>query len=103
MRRSVQCVWQRLAFLGFLIGVAHIETTRCSNHAISTEGMYQPTVAAHTCSSACRNRYGDVVLVVMFNVAFPGWLEVHKQVSAAYKPLFRQIVYTGFHLQVACP
>ena len=36
----------------------------------------------------------------MFNVAFPGWLEVHKQIRAAYTPLFRQIVYTGFHRQV---
>ncbi len=58
----------------------------------------------HSCLShmlaCCRYRYSDVVLVVMFNVAFPGWLEVHKQISAAYKPLFRQIVYTGFHLQV---
>ena len=51
--------------------------------------------------AACRNRYSDVVLVIMFNVAFPGWLEVHKQLRAAYRPLFRQIVYTGFHRQVA--
>ena len=41
-----------------------------------------------------------MVLVIMFNVAFPGWLEVHKQLKAAYTPLFRQIVYTGFHRQV---
>lgn len=62
-----------------------------------------PTVAAHTCRCVFRNRYGDVVLVVMFNVAFSGWLEVHEQLSAAYKPLFRQIVYTGFHRQVYWP
>ncbi len=41
-----------------------------------------------------------MVLVIMYNVAFPGWLEVHKQIRAVYKPLFRQIVYTGFHRQV---
>ena len=50
--------------------------------------------------AACRNRYSDVVLVIMYNVAFPGWLDVHKQVRAAYRPLFRQIIYTGFHRQV---
>ncbi len=37
----------------------------------------------------------------MFNVAFPGWLEVQKQLRAAYIPLFRNIVYTGFHHQVS--
>lgn len=47
-----------------------------------------------------RNRYGDVVLVVMFNAVFPGWLAVQKQLSQAYTPIFRQIVWTGFHLQV---
>ena len=39
----------------------------------------------------------------MFNVAYPGWLGVHKQLRAAYTPLFRQIVYTGFHRQVTDP
>ena len=37
------------------------------------------------------------------NVAFPGWLEVQKQLRAAYTPVFRQIVYTGFHRQVTYP
>ena len=55
------------------------------------------------CQLACRNRYSDVVLVIMFNVAFPGWLEVQKQLRAAYTPVFRQIVYTGFHRQVTYP
>ena len=68
------------------------------------KGAYRrPKLVSHTCWPQCRNRYSDVVLVIMFNVAFPGWLDVHKQISAAYKPLFRQIVYTGFHRQVNCP
>ncbi len=53
------------------------------------------------CCVACRNRYNDVVLVIMFNMAFPGWLEVQKQLRVAYIPLFRNIVYTGFHHQVS--
>lgn len=49
---------------------------------------------------ACRNRYHDVVLVVVYDKRFGDWLVVHERLKKAYTPLFRQIVYTGFMLQV---
>ena len=49
---------------------------------------------------ACRYRYHDIVLVVVYDKRFNGWLEVHERLKKAYTPLFRQIVYTGFMLQV---
>lgn len=72
----------------------------CSRVLPLTRHPVKLTDIPQTCWRACRNRYNNVVLVVMFNVAFPGWLEVQKQLRAAYTPLFRQIVYTGFHRQV---
>jgi len=43
------------------------------------------------------------VLVVIYEKAFNGWLEVHERLKKAYTPLFRQIVFTGFMLQVRIP
>ncbi len=40
------------------------------------------------------------MLVVVYDKRFNGWLEVHERLKKAYTPLFRQIVYTGFMLQV---
>ena len=77
--------------------------TAC-NRMLAREGITPSLQSSlRCCWPTCRNRYTDVVLVIMFNVAFPGWLEVQKQLRAAYTPLFRQIVYTGFHHQVTCP
>lgn len=51
-------------------------------------------------SPQCRNRYHDIVLVVVYERAFTGWLEVHALLKKLYAPMFRQIVFTGFLLQV---
>ncbi|CAL5222166.1 g4491 [Coccomyxa viridis] len=48
-------------------------------------------------------RYHDIVLVVVYDKRFNGWLEVHERLKKAYTPLFRQIVYTGFMLQPEFP
>ena len=42
------------------------------------------------------------MLVVVYDKRFNGWLEVHERLKKAYTPLFRQIIYTGFMLQVRC-
>ena len=51
---------------------------------------------------ACRYRHHDIVLVVVYDQRYKGWLEVHERLKKAYTPLFRRIVYTGFMLQVRC-
>ena len=73
--------------------------SKVTPHAAECSPLPRPhTYLKRAC--ARRYRYNNVVLVVMFNVAFPGWLDVQKQLRAAYAPLFRQIIYTGFHRQV---
>ena len=49
---------------------------------------------------ACRYRYHDIVLVVVYDKRFGDWLAVHERLKKAYTPLFRQVVYTGFMFQV---
>ena len=49
---------------------------------------------------ARRYRYHDIVLVVVYQSAFTGWLEVHDRLRKAYRPLFRQVVFTGETLQL---
>ena len=44
--------------------------------------------------------YYDIVLVIVYEKRFSGWLDVHERLKKAYKPLFRQIVFTGFMIQV---
>ena len=41
-------------------------------------------------------RHRDVILVIVFNSDFPGWLDVYRALREAYRPLFSKIVYTGF-------
>lgn len=40
-------------------------------------------------------RFREIVLVIVFNVEFPGLAEVQRQLSEAYQPLFGSIVWTG--------
>ena len=41
------------------------------------------------------HRFREIVLVIVFNVEFPGLAEVQRQLSEAYRPLFGSIVWTG--------
>jgi hypothetical protein len=50
-----------------------------------------------------RYRHEDIVLVIMFNLPFEGWLEVQKLLKKAYAPIFGRVVFTGFHSMEGFP
>jgi hypothetical protein len=62
-------------------------------HDASLRFYAYPHVA---CLDVRRHRHNDIVLVIFFDSAFHGWINMAKMLKKAYAPIFGTVAFTGF-------